>query len=192
MLFTLLALLNFLCFTVSKCPIARETSRNTKCREKECKLGPSPLVFGEFVEFKLEFLRRFRWEIYSPRYNWFYNPLLSPLEETPCHTFKMAFSGIDVTLFKPNCPVPVCSTLKCPGELERFVVNNTQICNGLETETFAVLCRRVAYALNLVSACGEIRTVVLSKPKDEFPLGYNFKLVNNPLFKGPVCTNKTL
>lgn len=171
----------------SKCPVSNCTSKNIKNCEKECKLGPSPLVFEENDKYKLDYLTRFRWEIYSPRYNWFYDPIISLQADNPCQTFKLAYSGIDVTLFAPDCPIPICSTLKCTRDFQKFVVNNTQICEGLKTEMYDISCRRVSYGLNLVSACGKIRTVILSKAIDEFPLGYNYRLVENPKWRKPNC-----
>lgn len=158
------------------------SSRNNvkqKSTSKNCKIGPLPLLFEEVVQYKIEYLRRFRWNVYSPQFNWFYDPLTSLTVENPCHIFKTTYSGIDVTLFAPDCPNPICSTLKQYNVLDGFRVKN---CKNLKPDSFDIVScgERVAYGLNLVSQCEEIRTVVLSKATDEFPIGYANTLINNP------------
>lgn len=143
----------------------------------ECKLEPSPLVFEPFVQYQIEYLTRFRWEVYAPRFNWFYNPNLWVSDDTPCQTFKLTYSGIDVTVFDPEVAIPICTTVKNYEDLNVFRVKN---CKDFKPESYGDSCRRVAYALNLMSGCGQLRTVVLSKARDEFPAGYNYRLVQNP------------
>lgn len=142
-------------------------------------LQPSPIIFESFVQYKIEFLARFRWLVYSPQYNWFYDPKLW-VGQTPCTTFKLSNSGIDVTLFRPGSRVPVCSTVADVEDFFVFLDENTANCNELKSENYIVTCRRVAYALNLVSGCQEMRTIVLSKNTDEFPPSYAYRLAYNP------------
>lgn len=151
-----------------------------------CKLQPSPLVFEDCVQYKMEFLERYRWLVYCPRFNWFYDPKIS-VGESPCQVFKQLFSGIDVTLFAPDRPEPICTTLKNYGDLRGFMVINANDCDGIKAENYALTCRRAAYGLNLISGCGQMRTVVLSKPLDEFPVGYGYRLVKNPLRTRESC-----
>ena len=142
-------------------------------------LEPSPIIFESFVQYKIEFLARFRWLVYSPQYNWFYDPKLW-VGQTPCSAFKQANSGIDATLFEPGSLIPVCSTIKKVDDFFVFLKDNSEDCNELKSENYIVTCTRVGYALNLVSGCGEMRTVVLSKDVDEFPPSYAFRLAYNP------------
>ena len=180
--------------TISKSPGPGGAPSPYACAEgvllNPARLEPSPMIFEEDVQYKMEFLRRFRWEIYCPRYNWFYNPR-SYIGETPCQLFKVQFSGIDVTLFSPDSPIAVCSTLKNYDDLSGFLMMNANNCTGINSENFLLTQRRLAYALNLVSGCGQLRTVVLSKLSDEFPVGYDYRLVNNPLrCNRPKCPRK--
>lgn len=180
--------------TVSKSPGVAGAPSPYTCSENvlinPANLEPSPMIFEDYIQYKMAYLRRFRWEIYCPRYNWFYYPKLSP-GETPCYLFKSQFSGIDVTLFSPDSPIPVCSTLKNYDDLTGFLVMNANNCTGLNSENFLMTQRRLAFALNLISGCGQLRTVVLSKQIDEFPIGYSFRLVNNPLrCNRPKCPGK--
>lgn len=170
--------------TISKSPGAGGAPSPCETIANVCvnpfKLKPSPLVFEDCVQYKMEFLERFRMFVYCPRYNWFYDPKIS-VGESPCHVFKTLFSGIDVTLFAPDRPEPICSTIKNYEDLRGFMVMNANDCEGIKAENYALTCRRVAYGLNLISACGQMRTVVLSKMIDEFPVGYAYRLVKNPL-----------
>ena len=155
-----------------------------------CKLQPSPLVFEECVQYKMEFLQRYRWLVYCPRYNWFYDPKLWAGEST-CSQFKQTFSGIDVTVFAPDSAEPICTTTKNYEELKGFMMMNANDCEGIKAENFLLTCRKAAYGLNLVSGCGQMRTVVLSKALDEFPPGYSYRLVKNPLRRRELCRNST-
>lgn len=177
--------------TISKTPGPGGAPSPYPCAEGVCvnpaRLDPSPMIFEEVIEYKMEYLRRFRWDVYCPRYNWFFNPKNNP-GETPCHQFKLQFSGIDVTVFSPESPIAVCSTLKNYEDLTGFLVMNANNCTGINSENYLLTQRRLAYALNLVSGCGQLRTVVLSKLLDEFPVGYSYRLVNNPLrCRRPKC-----
>ena len=151
-----------------------------------CKLQPSPLVFEDCVQYKMEFLQRFRWLIYCPRFNWFYDPKIST-GESICNVFKQLFSGIDVTIFSPDTPEPICSTVKNYEDLRGFMMMNANDCDGIKAENFLLTSRRVAYGLNLVSGCGQMRTVILSKALDEFPVGYGYRLVKNPCRMPEYC-----
>lgn len=153
--------------------------KNSKCPSncvKPCKI---PLVFEEDDLFKVEFLQRFRWVIYTPRLNWFYDPQVN-IGETPCTVFRNFNSGIDVTIFAPGRALPICSTLRNNEDLCGFMLPANVDCKNLDAETYLITCRRAAYAFNLISGCGQVRTVVISKALDEFPLGYNYQIVKNP------------
>lgn len=143
-----------------------------------------PLIFHKCPEYEMEYLRRFRWEVYNPRFNWFYDPKIRIGEESPCQVFKEQFNGIDVTILAPDSIEPVCTTIKNENILKEIrgfnVMNANSCCHGLKAENYATSCKRIFYALNLVSGCGKMRTVVLSKNRDEFPIGYNFNLIRNP------------
>ena len=149
-----------------------------------CKLEPSPLIFEPTVRLLMTFLRNFRWDVYCPRFNWFYDPKLK-LGESPCSVFKILYSGIDVTLFAPDSSVPICTTTKNFQDFHGFQMMNAANCTSIQSENYMITSRRVAYALNLISGCGQLRTVVLSKALDEFPTGYSYRLVRNPLSKKP-------
>lgn len=167
----------------SPCTIAVNTCVNP------CKLAPSPIIFEECVQFKMAALRTFRWDVYSPRYNWFYD-WRTWRGETPCLVFKLANNGIDVTLFSPDMAVPICSTLSNYEDIANaFNIINANSCeDGIRSENYALTCRRVAYGLNLISGCSQMRVVVLSKSRDEFPPGFAYRLVENPYRK---CFNST-
>lgn len=180
--------------TISKTPGPGGAPSPYTCAEgvyvNPARLDPSPMIFEEYIQYKMEYLRRFRWEVYCPRFNWFYNPKISVVE-SPCQVFKMQFSGIDVTLFSPDSSVAVCSTLKYYRDLTEFMVMNANNCTGISSENYLLTQRRLAYGLNLVSGCGQLRTVVLSRLIDEFPVGYSYRLVNNPLrCNRPKCPGK--
>ena len=170
--------------TISKTPGAGGAPSPYTCAEAACvnpaSLDPSPMIFEEYVQYKMEYLRRFRWDVYNPKYNWFYNPKIT-IGETPCYVFKSLFSGIDVTLFSPESSIAICSTVKNYDDLTGFLMMNANNCTGISSENYLMTQRRLAYGLNLVSGCGQLRIVVLSKLMDEFPPGYANRLVNNPL-----------
>lgn len=139
----------------------------------------SPLIFQPTVQYMMDFLRRFYWIVTCPQYNWFYDPNVQ-FGETPCSQFKQAYSGIDVTLYRPDSSEPICSTTKLTQEFNIFATANANACCNIREENYLETSRRVAYAVNIVNSCGQMRTVVLSKAKDEFPPGYVCRLVNNP------------
>jgi hypothetical protein len=139
----------------------------------------SPLVFQPCVQYMMEFLRRHYWLVMCPQFNWFYNPLIS-FGETPCTQFKLLYSGIDVTVMKPDSSEPVCSTTAFIKDYTIFATSNANACQCIREENYLESERRVTYAVNVVSSCGQMRTVILSKAKDEFPPGYTCRLINNP------------
>lgn len=153
-----------------------------------CRLAPSPMVFEKDERFMMNFLRNFRWDIYCPRYNWFFDPRIR-LGETPCQIFKYLNSGIDVTVFAPESLIPICTTTRNFEELSVFQMMNANNCTSIQSENYLITKRIVAYGLNLISGCGQMRTVVLSKATDEFPPGYTYRLVRNPLRNECITTS---
>lgn len=147
-----------------------------------CSLAPSPMIYEPNVRLVMAFLRRFRWDVYCPRYNWFFNPE-HRFGENACQAFKLLNCGIDVTVFSPDSVIPICTTTKNYAELNAFQMMNANNCTSIQPENYLLTGRRVAYGMNLVSGCGQLRTVVLSKARDEFPIGYSYALVRNPLRK---------
>lgn len=125
-----------------------------------CRLAPFPVFFEPNFRFMLDFLRRFRWDVYAPRFNWFYNPITTP-GESPCTQFKILNNGIDVTVFAPDSAVPICTTSRFIDDLSGFQIMNAANCTSIQPENYMITTRRVAYGLNLISACGQLRTVVL-------------------------------
>ncbi len=139
----------------------------------------SPLVFQPCVQYMVEFLRRHYWLIICPQFNWFYDPTVT-FGESPCTQFKTLYSGIDVTVLRPDSSEPICSTTKDIKDYTIFQSANANACSCIREENYLETNRRVSYAVNIVSSCGQMRTIVLSKAKDEFPPGYVCRLTNNP------------
>lgn len=139
----------------------------------------SPLIFQQSAQYMADYLRSWYWTIVWPFFNWFYNPD-TWFGETPCAQFKLFYSGIDVTVFRPDSAEPVCTTTADWKDYSVFQMANANAGVCIREENFMETKRKVAYAVNIVSACNQMRTVVLSKAKDEFPPGYVCQLTSNP------------
>jgi hypothetical protein len=155
-------------------------TRDCGSTEVCCSKTASPYIYQQCSQARLEYLRRFAVEIYSPRYNWFYNPAVT-LGESPCLAYKLANCGINVTLLRLDTNIPVCTTTADIDTYKLIKALTGSPCT-FRQEYYMETDKRAIYARLIVSPCNQMRIVVLTKDNDEYWPGFDCRLVWNPCY----------